>query len=531
MRQGTGVAATVTGMTGARFPVPPEFSEQDRARFEELAGFRVADTAGGFVSMVPIEPRGEVQSYFHAHRVADAGTKLDSSVFEPVRQHPGYDDPDIERRKRMLEFAVDVGPQPTELADALEGITAAIAGLSNIELPAYLEQQLPTLFRLFPEGSLWLVSVEPKLLFRLTLMHGVSSLYLTPDMPMGREEFTGFDALDEHSLTRGVSFAPLFNPILLAYAPATIGFAFDRQPQTLVFLFGEPINLIQEERARSLASLYEPRIFEPLDDDVWLDDELYDRFQAPEAEELLQWWVERLNVFYTYAADPRNFEVPELGFAEPREQRGWFLSLERMIADATSALAGVQKPALDRLNALFDFLDKAESLLGYGSDRPGRGYKALVTRGQALRCLDDYYRRSLPEPLRKAFNKHAKALFDRVCDRVYADVVPHRRGRNAVLVDCVDHDEPRPKPLDDYVAELVRATRNSAHGLIEQLSTDERHLIGVHHGGLPRETPFLAAPLLLGFAAGAEDFCAQTWMRPTSYEEPKPATAGSVRGV
>jgi hypothetical protein len=493
-----------------RVPTPPGFGDEDRARFEELLGFRVTDAGEGFVYMVPAEPRYEVHPYFKAHHLADATTELTEATFAPLHEHLGYEDENSERRGRLLGLARSIGRQPTELAAALEGVIAQIAALSNEELPTYLQGQLPALFELFPNGSFWLVSVEPKLLFRLTVLHGVSSLYLTPDMPMGREEFSGFESLDEHSLTRGVSFAPLMNPMLLLYSPATIGVAFDVQPQTLVFLFGEPIDLVQERRRSALADLYEPRLFEPLDDEVWVDQQLYDRFTAEDGEQLLEWWVGQLNVFYSYASDPRNFEI-EIGIGEPRQQRAWFLSFERMLADATSALAGIDKPALDRLNALFDFLDKAEAMLGYGSDRAGRGYKELVTRGQAVRRLERYYA-SLPERLRRGFNAHAKALFDRVCARVYSDVVPHRQRKNAVLLDRADRDGLHPKPLDDYVADLIRATRNSAHGLIEQLSNEEGHLIGVHRGGLPRETPLLVAPLLLGFFAGAADFCAGRWL-------------------
>jgi hypothetical protein len=494
-----------------RVPTPPGFSDDDRRRFEDMLGFQTRDVGPGFAYMHPAEPRGTVHDYFKAHRLCDATTPLAAETWAPLREHPAYEDQDAERPKRLLAYADALGRQPTLLAEALMGVAATVAAFPNAELPGYLEAQLPELFKLFPDGSLWLVSTEPQLLTRLIVMHAVSSLYLAPDMPLRREQFQGFQALDEHSLTRGVDFARTLDPALLAWSPATVGISFDVQPHALVFLFGKPVELVQEELPPTLASLYEPRLFEPLDDDVLLDERLIDRFDPRQPEELLRWWVGRLNVLYSFASDPRNFLVEEIGIGEPRQQHGWFLSFERLLADAIMALAGVRKPPLDRLNALFDFLDKAEVLLGYGSDRSGRAFKQLVTRGQALHRLDHYYRTALPDELRKLFYANAQALYDRVVERVLAGVGDFRRRPNAVLVD-IGRDEPHPKPLDDYVAELIRATRNSAHGLIEQLDAEQRSIIGIHRGGLPAETPLLVGPLLLGFAAGAEEFCARRWL-------------------
>lgn len=498
-------------MSEVRVPTPPGFSDEDRERFETMLGFETSDVGDGFVYMHPAEEPGTVHDYFKTHRLADATTVLTAETWAPLGEYPAYEDQDPARPERLLAYAEALGRQPTLLAQALSGTAATVAALSNTELPGYLEAQLPELFKLFPEGSLWLVSAEPQLLSRLIVMHAVSSLYLAPDMPLGREQFQGFQALDEHSLTRGVDFGRALDPMLLAWSPAAVGIAFDQQPHALVFLFGKPVELVQEELPPTLASLYEPRVFEPLDDEVWVDERFYARFKPEQPEQLLQWWVKQLNVFYSYVSDPRNFLVEELGIGEPRHQHGWFLSFERMLADAIMALAGVRKPPLDRLNALFDFLDKAEVLLGYGSDRSGRAFNQLVTRGQVLRRLDHYYRASLPDDLRKLFYAHAEALFDRVLERVHSAVVDFRRRPNAILVDRPGQ-EPHPKPLDDYAAELIRATRNSSHGLIEQLDAEQRSIIGIHRGGLPAETPLLVGPLLLGFAAGAADFYAARWL-------------------
>jgi hypothetical protein len=146
-------------------------------------------------------------------------------------------------------------------------------------------------------------------------------------------------------------------------------------------------------------------------------------------------------------------------------------------------------------------------LVGLGASS-GRGFKTLVTRGVALRQLDGHLRSTMPGDGRKPLFRYATDLFDQVCREVRDGVVEFRRRENAILVEPRGGGDPKPKPLDDYAALLIRAVRDSAHGLLAQLRADEARVIGIHLGGLPAEVALLPGPLLLGFAAGAEAFTA-----------------------
>jgi hypothetical protein len=92
--------------------------------------------------------------------------------------------------------------------------------------------------------------------------------------------------------------------VLLAFSPGAVGYAFDRQPHALVLLFGNDGEL-REEPPRSLSSLYEPTVFEPFGEEPWDDLAFREDVGSGDIELLFQWWVSRLNVFYSHAADRR----------------------------------------------------------------------------------------------------------------------------------------------------------------------------------------------------------------------------------
>jgi hypothetical protein len=141
-----------------------------------------------------------------------------------------------------------------------------------------------------------------------------------------------------------------------------------------------------------------------------------------------------------------------------------------------------------------------ELLVGLGASS-GRGFKTLVTRGVALRQLDGHLRSTMPGDGRKPLFRYATDLFDQVCPEVRDGVVEFRRRENAILVEPRGGGDPKPKPLDDYAALLIRAVRDSAHGFSRSFAQMRRGVIGIHLGGLPAEVALLPGTLLLGFAA------------------------------
>lgn len=64
--------------------------------------------------------------------------------------------------------------------------------------------------------------------------------------------------------------------------------------------------------------------------------------------------------------------------------------------------------------------------------------------------------------------------------------------------------------MDEYVAELVRGVRNSSHGLARLLRVDDALLLGTHEGRMPSQLSDVAALVMLGLIADADQLCAGT---------------------
>jgi hypothetical protein len=229
-------------------------------------------------------------------------------------------------------------------------------------------------------------------------------------------------------------------------------------------------------------------------------------------EAFIQWWVARLNVVYSYLADPTNFEQGGLHSAEL--QTAWFLTFERMLADMLLVQTGFQGSELARQQAAFDLLDKAEALLGFGKQGSGQGFERLLRRASMVSRLEEVWGR-LPVQLQQRFRGHTRALYDGIYGHVVDHAFPYRVAGQSIRVGA-----PGKKltalSLESYVPELVRAIRNSAHGFIDILTSPrmgkDRALLATHDGELPPHVPDLA--VLIGFAliADFERVAAGTWM-------------------
>jgi hypothetical protein len=220
-----------------------------------------------------------------------------------------------------------------------------------------------------------------------------------------------------------------------------------------VLLFGYDGEL-REEPPRSLSSPYEPTMFKPFGEEPWDDPAFREGVGSGNIELLFQWWVSRLNVFYSHAADPTGF-VDDDGAHDPLAQRAWHLTFERMLADATLILAAPQLAALARLTAAFDFLDKAEALLGYWREGSGGGFERLLRRSEMTRRLEQAWQVSLPLRLRQRFARHVESLFASVHEEIHRHALDFRRTRTGVKVGREQDHRLFNRPLETYVPELV----------------------------------------------------------------------------
>jgi hypothetical protein len=85
------------------------------------------------------------------------------------------------------------------------------------------------------------------------------------------------------------------------------------------------------------------------------------------------------------------------------------------------------------------------------------------------------------------------------------------------LVEC-GSGQRRPTGLekwtwDDYAPRLVRAVRNSAHGLMEAFDRgDFAPIIVTNTGQMPAQLPDLAGLIAIALVADAERLCSGTWL-------------------
>jgi hypothetical protein len=493
-------------MAPITFELPdPELAPGYRDGLERFSEFRVDDIAEGWVAAEPAEGAGVTRTYFKATRICDASTEVGPQTWRPPLDCLPWEDRDQARRARLLEEAERLSNIGTPQA-TLQALAAGIAG-ANVEAHEFLELQLPALFQEFPMGSLWLVCVDQVLLGRLSFLSSRVALELTPDRPLDPEQM-GVHALDGHSITSGVMFDKVLDPILLAFTPGAIGFSFAWSPHALVFLYGQSVEL-REEQPRSIASLYEPDVMTDVRANPWADDAFWFDVEAVEVEALFRWWVEKLNAIYSQAADPTRFENG--GRHKPEAQLAWLLTVERLLADATLILAGPQSPQMIRLETAFDLLDKAESLLGYGLDRTGKGFQRLLRRSESEGSINRTWD-ELQATLRTRFRNHTATLYERIYQDVFDHSLAFRRAPNQkVRVFNERTGSLIAMGMNDYAPTLIRAARNSAHGFLDQLTGEDRFLLATHTGNFPAEVPDLAVLVMFALLGAVERLTSASW--------------------
>ena len=489
----------------------PEFAPAYRESLELRSHFAVNDFGDDIVSVAPAEGPGTVAAHFSLTKLCDAKSDLkDPALWSPLERHPPRRRGDVdadEYREEMLRRGREITSR-NESAEAqmVAFALAAFAAAQDGGFPELLTQNLPPLFEQFPSGSLWLVAVDDVLLARLAFGRAQLAFQLTPDMPLGPET-DALRAFSELTLTRGIDFAAIMNPPLLALSPSVLGFLVPAMPHVLVFCFGGGVDL-RRPYPISLSSLYRPGV---LNDSEGLDrSALLANSEPDDGPRLLAWWVDRLNELYSHATDPTRF-TGEDGYHDAAAQTAWMVTLERLIGDAVSLLSEPQATDLDRVQMTFDLLDKAESLLGYGRKRSGKGFAALLRRSESVPRIREALR-SLPEDLASRIGDEVQRLFDELYAQVRVNTLTHRLTGAGAMIATTSPDEFEFFPDDRLVASLCRAVRNSSHGLLDTLdSHQDRFLLASNTDGIPAELPALAPLIAMGILADTPSLVDGSW--------------------
>jgi hypothetical protein len=196
-----------------------------------------------------------------------------------------------------------------------------------------------------------------------------------------------------------------------------------------------------------------------------------------------------------------------------------------MLADAMFVAADVNGPTLPRLQMTFDLLDKAAGLLGHRGHGAAEGFKRLLRRGTVMPCLERSFA-AMPEHLGQRFAAHAGRVFDSSYEDIRSLVLPYRLTPGGVRVARRDPTQLHTKSTDDYAADLIRAVRNSSHGLLEQLEGPQRLLLATHEGELPTQIAEAALVAALALCADAERLVAGEWWEASTGQDNDPGVVG-----
>lgn len=507
-------------------PLPPQEKAPGlRDGLSTLARMRVREATDGWLAIAPREGAGTVYEYFRLERLCDAATPPTDASWTPLLTDPpfhadeelwlqmGGEARDLRRRLDTWAEKIDDAERPEA---HLAAVNAKLATLPLEDVPAYLTARAREFLAANPTASFWFLRTDELLIKRFAMLRALLAVNLAPDVidenePRART-LPQLRTLQGHTLTGGSNFGELIDPLLLTFSPGALGYVFNWMPHALVFLSGVNGSMVRDY-PQTPSALYQPDLQAP-GGFAWKDGDWFTGIEPAHAEALLQWWAARLNVVYSHLADPTNFAV--LGRHSAPRQTAIFLTFERLLADLLLVQAGFQGSELARQQAAFDLLDKAEALLGFGKSGSGRGFERLLRRASMLARLDEIWQR-LPLQLQPRFRRHTRALYNGLYEHVRQHAYAHRHAGGAVKVGPPDRTLTA-LPLESYVPQLVRAIRNSAHGFIEVMTSDEpemrrtRELLATHDGKLPPHLPDLAA--LIGFAlvADFERVADKTWL-------------------
>jgi hypothetical protein len=501
-----------SSVTGVAVDLPERYRVGITTSLANACQFSVSEDSAGRILIAPSEGAGTKRNYFEAHKLADAHTDLaNDGTWAALSARPPYDTPsfplpnDFEDRLAALEGRGDL----PSLVERLN-VQAALADTEG--LLALLRAEMPALFNRYPQGSLWFISVDDVLIKRLASMRVLLQLRLTPDVPVGSEH--GVRYFGAHQLARGVMFADAVAPILLAFSPVTYGFTIGAAPHALVFLFGEFEDLRIRE-PQPLANAFIPGVHKhPSMLGVKVP---VGSLATAHLEALLAWWTTRLNIIYSYAADPTRFRSPGSEY-DVAAQAGWHYTFERLLADLQVVAAAVNAPGLLRLQGAFDALDKASGLLDPGDE--SRMFRQLLSRSTTVPRIKRAFQ-EMPLQVQARFSQWAESAFDRFYDDVLSGTMPSRRTGSGVRVGFASPTDLHDMSLDDYVATLVREARNASHGLLDILAEPRRPpkpgrpqrrlILATNQGEIPASFYEVMRSIVLGVLADAEALCDRTW--------------------
>jgi hypothetical protein len=220
-------------------PLPAGHEAQFRDALVRRAGFAVADLPNGWVEVEPGEGAGMGLHLFTPFRLGDGATDFaQQAVWQPVFDNPPWSEkPDVPVAPGEQERLAALRSRDDILAlSQLLGFDAAQADAAA--MPSIFQGELPRRFELYPDGSLWYVAVDHRLVARLSVLRIRLQLTLTPDISYDPADTERVHYFGMHTTTGSSNFQHTLDHAMLAIPPVTMGFNIGVLPHVFTFLFG-----------------------------------------------------------------------------------------------------------------------------------------------------------------------------------------------------------------------------------------------------------------------------------------------------
>lgn len=448
----------------------------------ELAGWEVRRDGGDLRVCVSERYRGERSRLFRLTRLADASNASDPSAYDPFRRWSPQDS--------LNASSVSLPPLP-ELVDpkTVEDFWTAFQlrflTLPDAAIPDYTREVFSALVGSMPSASIWSVSFESRLTWRLAAARTLFAAQATPEvLESAAPESRMFPASMAFLRSQGLGFDAYLEPPLVAVAPWIAGVSSHRRGGAVIILFGEAAAGFRDVQTPELLHLFKPSGFAHSAESMPRP-----TFEAASAEAALRWWVDRLDELFGLALDVGRYATAD-GTYDPTAQVGVLLSIERLFQSVLGVLAHAKRDAFVRSLLLFDVVDLLEGLT-YS------GWKQMFSLKHVQRALAGV-EAALPEGA-------GDALLPR-CRRAVDALATVRDGFASVYVDndtlrtLATEGRWETQSLDAATAAYMRIARNASHSYRGWVNSPrEVALMATHNDELPDELADLALLHLLAF--------------------------------
>jgi hypothetical protein len=335
-----------------------------------------------------------------------------------------------------------------------------------------------------PAASIWAVEHSRMLYSRHHIVQTLFGAEATPELLVNPDLSAQVFRAGSGLLGEQYHVGHLIEPALVVHSPWVIGIQGSRMAGLVVLIFGGLESGRPSGSTADLINLFRPRLMSSPMGNVGQP-----AYSAADGEELLAWWVSRVNLLVAASLDVVNFTDGD-GYYQPDRHFAALLSMDRLFAVVQDILVGSRRDEFTRRMLLFEAVDLLEGL-GLGGPDVSFSYKATVKLLErvvglppgAARCLEPRCRTAAD-----ALRQVQSGFF--VKNRVEGDTFIPPAGAG------------QPISIDGAASRYLWLLRNAAHSYRKAVEKPlDRALFASHTGDLSPELSDLPLIHLLALLA------------------------------